>query len=208
MLGPSPIRTTEVGGQQTLTGARHLCLICVLRGYFTVPAPRPVRLTPYDPLWAEQASAEAARVLRACDPAMISVHHIGSTSIPGIVAKPVLDLLGVATALADLDAKAAALGELGYASRGEHGIVGRRYFTLDGVSGERRAQLHCFARGDPGIERHLAFRDHLRGRPELAHEYEREKVRCATRHPEDSLAYTECKDAWIRRVQAEALALR
>lgn len=172
-----------------------------------MPSPIPVRLTPHDPRWAEQASVEAARVVEAPRPALVRVHHIGSTAIPGIAAKPVLDLLGVAASAAALDALKAGMQKLGYVAHGEFGLVGRRYFTLtDEDTGKRRIQLHCYAEGDPAIARHLAFRDHLRARSELAAAYEREKIRCARIHPEDSHAYTDCKGAWIRRVEAEALA--
>jgi GrpB-like predicted nucleotidyltransferase (UPF0157 family) len=171
-----------------------------------MPPPIKVTLVPHDPRWASLAGAEAARVKAATGSTMIEVHHIGSTAIPGISAKPILDLLPVAGSLAELDRARPALEEIGYAWWGEYGLPGRRYCTLsDRDTGDRRVQLHCYARGDPAIVRHLAFRDYLRAHTDLAGQYEEEKARCARLHPNDSHAYTDCKSGLIKLLEAEAL---
>ena len=161
-------------------------------------------LEPHDSRWADAAQIEMKRLLAASD-ALLAVHHIGSTSIVGIVAKPIIDLLGVAKDLATLEGERSILEHLGYEWRGDYGLPGRRYCTLSDGAARRLMHLHCYADGDPSVRRHLAFRDHLRSHPEAAAAYQQEKLRCAGLHPRSGGAYSECKSAWIKRVEQEAL---
>jgi GrpB-like predicted nucleotidyltransferase (UPF0157 family) len=168
--------------------------------------PKAVRLLPHDPHWAALADAEAERIHVAI-PIALTIHHIGSTSIAGIAAKPIIDLLGVGESLTGLDTMRGAMEKIGYRWRGEYGLPGRRYCTLTAPdTGERRVNFHSYAGGDPSIRRHLAFRDHLRAAPGLAAEYERLKLDCAARNAASIDDYCDCKDAWIKRVEAEAVA--
>ena len=166
-----------------------------------------VVLLAHDPAWTVAAAAERLRLIAGAEPMLIEVHHIGSTSVPGLVAKPIVDLLGVAGSLAALDAARARIEALGYEWRGEYGLPGRRYCTWrDLASGRRRIQLHCYAAGSPEIDRHLAFRDALRRDSALAAAYAAEKQRCAAHHGDDARAYGLCKSGWIGRAEAAALA--
>jgi len=161
----------------------------------------------HDPAWADQAQQERDRLRTAIGDVIVTVHHIGSTAIPGIRAKPILDLIPVVRSFADFDNSRQAVERLGYTWWGEYGLPGRRYCTFDDpVTGQRMVQLHCFEQGSPQVTRHLAFRDHLRSHPDLAREYEAEKARCRDCHPLDSHAYGDCKEAWIRRIEALALS--
>ena len=168
--------------------------------------PRPVVLAPHDPHWAVRAGALIEALLAAAPGVFVAVHHIGSTAVPGLMAKPVIDLLGEAESLARIEAARPVLEGLGYRRRGENGVTGRRYFTRDDpVTGARGVHLHVHAAGDPMIAWHLAFRDRLRAEPATAEAYAREKSRCAALHPDDSGAYAACKKAWTDGVAAEAV---
>ncbi|AKU92587.1 GrpB family protein [Vulgatibacter incomptus] len=172
-----------------------------------MPPPIKVKLVPHDPRWAEAAAEETEDLAKALGSVLLRVHHVGSTAIPGIRAKPVLDLMPVVSSLAELDAKRSALEALGFSWWGEYGLPGRRYCTKDDpVTGDRLVQLHCYVEGSEEIERHVAFRDYMRAHADVAHAYDEEKARCQRLHPDDSHAYSDCKNDWIQRAQAEALA--
>lgn len=172
----------------------------------TRPRPIEVELLPHDPRWAVMAQEEVAALAAAFGSSLITVHHIGSTAIPGISAKPILDLMPAVTCLSDLDRRRKDIEAIGYQWWGELGLPGRRYCAKDDpLTGRRITQLHCYAVGSPEIDRHLAFRDYLRERPDIARAYEEEKLRCRNLHPDDSHAYSDCKNNWIKAVEAEAL---
>jgi GrpB-like predicted nucleotidyltransferase (UPF0157 family) len=167
-------------------------------------SPFPVRLLDYDPDWPHHAAERAAR-LRVLEPVLVAVHHIGSTAVPGLIAKPIIDLMPLVTELAALDVERGAVEALGYQWHGEYGIAGRRYCTME-VSGRRVAQLHFFTMGSPQAHRHLAFRDYLRARPGIAAAYAEVKRRARDRHPGDQQAYGAEKQGWIDQTEAAALA--
>ena len=169
-----------------------------------MPPPIPVILAAYDLAWPRLAARHAER-LRAVDATVLAVHHIGSTSVPGLAAKPIIDLMPIIASLADLDRERWRVEQLGYDWQGELGIPGRRYCALSDRAGLRVAQLHFFEAGSPQVRRHLAFRDYLRAHPAAARAYEAEKRRAQALHPDDSHAYNDAKDAWIRTAETEAL---
>jgi GrpB-like predicted nucleotidyltransferase (UPF0157 family) len=169
-----------------------------------MPPPIPVVLFAYNPDWPRMAAAYAER-LQVLGPTLVTVHHIGSTSVPGLAAKPIIDLMPVVTSLADLDRERPRVEALGYNWYGELGISGRRYCTLSDKAGNRIVQLHCFSADSPEVERHIAFRDYLRAHPDSANAYEKEKRRARDLHPYDSHAYTDEKTAWIRDTELKAL---
>lgn len=163
-----------------------------------------VRLVPSDPGWPALFEAESARVRRALGPELpLALAHVGSTAVPGLAAKPILDLLAGYPPGAPAGPYVAALGRAGYVHRGEQGIPGREYFRR----GDPRAyHLHLAAEGGPFWREHLAFRDALRGDPALRDAYAALKRDLARRFPRDREAYTDGKGAFVRGVVTRALA--
>ena len=169
-----------------------------------LPAPIPVILDEYNSKWPHLAE-DYAHQLRSIGPNLLAVHHIGSTAIPNLTAKPIIDLMPVVASLLLLDQNRLAVEALGFQWYGELGISGRRYCTLSGRNGLRKAQLHFYEANSPHITRHLAFRDYLRAHRHIALEYQAEKHRAQKLFPNNSHEYSEEKSAWIKEVEAKAL---
>ena len=165
-------------------------------------------LAPHSPTWAAAFEREAAAILGALSDLPFELHHIGSTAVPGIVAKPVIDMLGIVPALDALDVRADRLAALGYEALGEFGIFGRRYFRKDGPDRVRTHQLHAFAVGSPEIQRHLDFRDYLRTFPAEAAAYAALKRDLAGRCGSDMRAYSDGKTEFIRAAERRAAEWR
>ena len=168
-----------------------------------------VTLAAYDPSWPELAKQESGRLAAAIGDTLVGIEHVGSTAIPGIAAKPIIDLQPVVRSLAALDARRPQVEAMGYQWRGEFGLPGRRYCTFD-RDGVRIFQAHCYEQGNPEIARTLVFRDYLRAHPAEASAYETIKREAAAAHPADTLAYNDHKSAWIlaARDRAEVWAAR
>jgi GrpB-like predicted nucleotidyltransferase (UPF0157 family) len=167
-----------------------------------------IMLATHDARWAARFADEASLISPTLDGVLIELHHIGSTAIPGIAAKPVIDMLAVVTSVETLDRASGRLESLGYESKGEFGIPGRRYFRKDSPTGVRTHQLHAFAIGSTDIERHLGFRDYLRAHPAEAEAYEALKRELAVRSSGDARAYGDGKAAFIREMERRAAAWR
>lgn len=166
--------------------------------------PIQVVVVPHDPRWADQFSVEAAKVSRALGDNVVAVHHIGSTAVPTIYAKPILDLLVEVRDVAAIDPQNSAMESLGYEPRGEFGIPGRRFFRKDDARGIRTHHVHAFDAGTPQVTRHLAFRDFLLAHPDWAERYSNLKRQLAATCHGDIEAYMDGKDSLIQEMDALA----
>lgn len=160
-----------------------------------------VVLCEHDSGWAPRYEAEARSLRRALGDVAVEVHHVGSTAVAGLPAKPIVDILLVATGLDALDGCRAALETLGFRWRGEYGIALRRYLDRPDARAPlgKTCHVHAFAAGHPEIARHLRFRDALRASPELREAYGALKRALAARHADDRARYQEGKAAFIER---------
>lgn len=169
---------------------------------------RKVEVVPHDPRWRDAFAAEAKRVASALGDNVSAVHHIGSTAIPDIHAKPVIDLLVEAGDIAEVDGRSSAMELLGYEVMGEYGIPGRRYFRKDNGEGIRTHHVHVFEAGSAEAERHLAFRDYMIAHPAEAQSYSELKRKLADEHPQSIDDYMDGKDDFIKEADRRAARWR
>ena len=161
-------------------------------------------VTDYNPLWARMFETEAVQIQNILGENCIAIHHIGSTSVAGLAAKPIIDIMPVVYRLEDVDKAAAEFEKIGYEYMGEFGISGRRYLRKGGD--ERTHQLHIFSvKNAYDIERHLAVRDYLRSHPSACEQYANLKRKLAKQYPYDIEGYCDGKEEFVKQLEKEAL---
>jgi GrpB-like predicted nucleotidyltransferase (UPF0157 family) len=165
----------------------------------------PIAIAVYDPAWPERFEAEAERIREALGAAALRIDHIGSTAVPGLAAKPVIDIQVSVERVGDDEPYVAPLVALGYEHRPDHEDSDHDYFQR-AQSGLGAYQIHVCPTGSEWERRHLLFRDHLRTHPDDAERYEAWKRRAAARHPMDILAYIEMKGELIAPIERKLLA--
>ena len=160
---------------------------------------RRVILRPYDLAWPIHFRVEVSKLVSLFEPLLGAIYHIGSTSVPGLLSKPTIDILIEVTDLAGVDHLTERMFELGYEARGENGILERRYFVR-ADRGVHLVHVHVFQTGNPEVHRHLAFRNFLRRSPRMADAYGDLKEELAIRHVLDPDAYTDGKEPFVREI--------
>ncbi len=171
-----------------------------------------VEIVPYDPAWPALFAAEAAH-LRALVPAWLigRIEHFGSTAVPGLAAKPIVDMLLEVRSMEDVVQHIAPIlkregYEFFWRDR-ERGLPGIAYawFIKRDATGRRTHHIHCLEPGSSEWER-LLFRDHLRAHPEVARAYGELKQRIAAEHPDDRVAYANAKTDFVAEAMRAARA--
>jgi GrpB-like predicted nucleotidyltransferase (UPF0157 family) len=168
---------------------------------FGQPTNEPILLVDVDASWADRFAELRDRIVTALGPAVVRVEHVGSTAIPGIVAKPVVDVQVTVPDVEDEDAYRPTLESLGWPMRSRE--PGHRYLRTPSRL-YPRIHVHVSQAGSQWERDHLLFRDYLRAHPAVAAAYAERKREFAVRYRDDRLAYTEAKTPFIRSTLARA----
>jgi GrpB-like predicted nucleotidyltransferase (UPF0157 family) len=166
---------------------------------------RYIQVVPYDPNWVLLYEKEAEVLSRIFGDLLADIYHIGSTSVPGLAAKPVVDIMPLVHDIEGVEPFNEAMAALGYIAKGEGGIAGRRFFIKPSET-ERTHHVHIFQVGSGDVLRHLAFRNYLIAHPAEAELYAKMKIELARQFPEDIFGYMDGKDAWIKATEQKAIA--
>lgn len=164
---------------------------------------RKVVVTEYNPDWEKLFQAAAAELKGILGEECLAIHHIGSTSIEGMAAKPVIDLMPVVRKIETVDSFNGKMKTLGYEPRGENGMPGRRYFQKGGD--ERSHHIHIYENGNREIARHLAFRNYLQKHAKEAERYGTLKKSLAEKYPWDIEKYIRGKEALVAEIEKKAM---
>ena len=157
---------------------------------------RIIEVVSYNSSWPVKFSTEKRLLTNTLGTNLISIEHIGSTSVAGLPAKPIIDMLLEVEDLALLDNANAALAACGYKAKGENGIAGRRYFQKGGHL--RSHHIHAFKSGDIQLVKHRAYRDYLICHPIVAKAYGELKISAAQQCNHDMARYMALKNDFIQ----------
>ncbi len=165
----------------------------------------PVIIADYNPQWPVLYEEESSRILGVIGHQVVAIEHVGSTAVPGLGAKPVIDITVAVRRLADAEECIELLPSIGYeyVPPDRAGIPERRYFHK-GPPEARTHHIHMVELTSDFWERHLLFRDFLRAHPEVAQQYYQLKKELAAKHGEDREGYTEAKTSFIESVVTRA----
>ncbi|MET3689643.1 GrpB-like predicted nucleotidyltransferase (UPF0157 family) [Priestia megaterium] len=164
---------------------------------------RKVEVVSYREEWACMFKEEANKLSRVFKNELITIHHIGSTSIKGLKAKPIIDIMPVVKDINKVDHFNSEMTDLGYEILGENGISGRRYFQKGGNN--RSHHVHIYEYQNPEIERHLAFRNYLRVHESDLKAYGDLKEKLAKMFPNDIGSYISGKEKKVQEIEERAL---
>jgi GrpB-like predicted nucleotidyltransferase (UPF0157 family) len=162
----------------------------------------PIQVVPYDPAWPALFARQAAELRDALGAVALRIDHIGSTAIPQLAAKPIIDVQISVANFEPLDAYRGPLERLGYVFRADNPERTKRYFREP--PGQRRTHIHVRRAGSFSEQFALLFRDFMRVHTDVAAEYAALKIKLAERYSGDRTAYTDAKGSFIWSVIAQA----
>ena len=154
----------------------------------------------YDPAWAQDFEKIRNELSEALDGLFVAIEHMGSTSVPGLSAKPVIDIDVVIEDYGVFTQVVKALSGIGYEHEGDLGIAGREAFRYSGKEHLKKHHLYVCPQDSAELKRHIAFRDYLRTHPEAVREYSRIKEEGASLYPYDIEKYIVHKSPFIERI--------
>ena len=166
---------------------------------------REIQVVPYDESWPKKYEREVLRLREVLGNEIVAAHHIGSTSIPGMYAKPIIDIMLEVKDIAKIDNYNDKMIALGYEPRGELGIPGRRYFSREEPKDVRTHHVHSYQSDNPELIRHIAFRDYMISHPEDAKIYAELKLVLARRFHWDVDGYIIGKEQYVSRMEKIAV---
>ncbi|MCE7742718.1 MAG: GrpB family protein [Candidatus Heimdallarchaeota archaeon] len=163
-----------------------------------------VELKPYNPKWKDLFAQESKVIASAISDFLVDIQHMGSTAIPDIVAKPIIDIALAINSLENIEKIIAPLEKIGFIYRGEQGIPDRHLFVKGGEE-LRTHHLHVMFNEHYEWKKHMAFRDYLLANPEEAREYSELKKKLKQEYKDDRVAYTDSKTEFINGILEKAM---